>query len=185
MENTSYLLVYLSFLLVLLGIAAFFVVRQVFKTRRIESTLSRLQKKLTSQKGTAQEYYELGSLLLDKKLFAQASLYLQQALKTQDKEDQAEEASEAENTALIYNALGYAYFAQEQFDLAIKQYRMALKAQPGYVTALNNLGHSYEKKQQIKQALEVYDEALQIDAGNGTAKRRAEALRKRVPATSK
>ncbi|MEO0757761.1 MAG: tetratricopeptide repeat protein [Cyanobacteria bacterium J06648_16] len=179
MENTSYLLVYLSFLLLLLGIAAFFVLRQVFKTRRIENTLSRLQKKLTSQKGTAQEYYELGSLLLDKKLFTQASLYLQQALKMLDKEE------ETENAALIYNALGYAYFAQEQFDLAIKQYKAALKEQPGYITALNNLGHSYEKKQQIKQALEIYDEAIKLDAKNATAKRRADALRKRVPATSK
>ena len=182
MENTSYLLVYLSFLLLLLGIAAFFVVRQVFKTRRIESTLSRLQRKLTSQTGTAQEYYELGSLLLDKKLFAQASLYLQQALKTLNKE--VDNIEEADNAAIIYNALGYAYFAQEQFDLAIKQYKLALKAQPGYVTALNNLGHSYEKKQQIKQALEIYEEALQLDASNATAKRRADSLRKRVPATS-
>jgi len=180
MENTSYLLVYLSFLLLLLGIAAFFVVRQVFKTRRIESTLSRLQRKLTSQKGTAQEYYELGSLLLDKKLFAQSSLYLQQALKTLEKEEK--EADQEENIALIYNALGYAYFAQEQFDLAIKQYKMAIKVQPGYVTAFNNLGHSYEKKQQIKQALEAYDDALQLDANNATAKRRSESLRKRVTA---
>ncbi len=180
MENTSYLLVYLSFLLALLGVAAFFVLRQVFKTRRIENTLSRLQKKLTKQKGTAQEYYELGTLLLDKKLFTQAGIYLQQALKTLDKDEE-----EAENAALIHNALGYTYFAQEQFDLAIKQYKMALKSQPGYVTALNNLGHSYEKKQQIKQALEAYDEAMQLDSGNTTAKRRAEALRKRVPAASK
>ncbi|MEO0539880.1 MAG: tetratricopeptide repeat protein [Cyanobacteria bacterium P01_A01_bin.105] len=181
MENTSYLLVYLSFLLALLGVAAFFVVRQVFKTRRIESTLSRLQKKLTNQTGTAQEYYELGGLLLDKKLFTQASLYLQQAVKTLEKEEE----KDVENLALIYNALGYAYFAQEQFDLAIKQYKMALKAQPAYVTALNNLGHSYEKKQQIKQALDSYDEALKLDASNGTARRRADALRKRVPAASK
>ncbi|NEP18291.1 MAG: hypothetical protein F6J97_15530, partial [Leptolyngbya sp. SIO4C1] len=62
MENSNYLLVYLAGLLALLGVAAFFILRQVFKTRRIESTLSRLQKKLTSQKGTAKEYYELGSL---------------------------------------------------------------------------------------------------------------------------
>lgn len=177
MENGNYLLLYLAGLIILLGVSAFFVLRQVFKTRRIESTLSRLQKKLASQKGTAKEYYELGSLLLDKKLFTQASLYLQQAVKTINDEE------EGENAAIVYNALGFAYFAQEQYDLAIKQYKEALKLAPGYVTALNNLGHSYEKKQLMKQALESYQQALDIDAKNSTAKRRADSLKKRVAIT--
>jgi len=178
MENSKLLLTYLAILLVLLSIAAFFVVRQVFKTRRIEGTLSRLQVKLTKEKGTAQEYYELGSLLLDKKLYTQAALYLQQALKQID-------ADEAENTALVYNALGYAYFAQEQYDLAIRNYKEALKLTPNYVTALNNLGHSYERKQLMNQALETYESALAVEPNNGTAKRRAESLRKRLVTSEK
>lgn len=173
MENSKLLLTYLAILLALLSVAAFFVVRQVLKTRRIEGTLARLQNKLTKEKGTAQEYYELGSLLLDKKLYTQAALYLQQALKHVDEE-------EIENAALIYNALGYAYFAQEQFDLAIRNYKEALKVAPGYVTALNNLGHSYERKQLMTQALETYESALALEPNNGTAKRRAESLRKRL-----
>lgn len=173
MENSNLLLIYLATLLGLLGIAAFFVVRQVFKTRRIESTLSRLQSKLTKQKGTAQEYYELGSLLLDKKLYTQAAMYLQQALKQLGDD-------EAENSALVYNALGYAYFAQEQYDLAIRNYKDALKLMPGYVTALNNLGHSYERKQLVAQAMEMYEAALEVEPKNSTAKRRAESLRKRL-----
>ncbi|XGB40870.1 MAG: tetratricopeptide repeat protein [Nodosilinea sp. LVE1205-7] len=178
MENSNLLLIYLTVLLALLGVAAFFVTRQVLKTRRIESTLSRLQTKLTKAKGTAQEYYELGSLLLDKKLYTQAALYLQQALKQIDQ-------GELENSALVHNALGYAYFAQEQYDLAIRNYREALKIAPTYVTALNNLGHSYERKQLMKQALEAYDEALAIEPGNSTAKRRAASLKKRfTPAVS-
>ncbi|HIK43996.1 MAG TPA: tetratricopeptide repeat protein [Leptolyngbyaceae cyanobacterium M65_K2018_010] len=173
MENTNLLLTYLSVLLVLLSIAAFFVVRQVLKTRRIEGTLSRLQAKLTKEKGTAQEYYELGSLLLDKKLYTQAALYLQQALKQLDQ-------GEGENAALVYNALGYAYFAQEQYDLAIRNYKEALKVAPDYVTALNNLGHSYERKQLMTQALETYESALALEPTNPTAKRRAESLKKRL-----
>ncbi|MEO0458500.1 MAG: tetratricopeptide repeat protein [Cyanobacteria bacterium P01_A01_bin.114] len=179
MENGNYFVFYLAGLIALLGVSAFFVLRQVFKTRRIESTLSRLQKKLSNQKGTAKEYYELGSLLLDKKLFTQASLYLQQAVKNIDDNEE-----EKDNAAIVYNALGYAYFAQEQYDLAIKQYKEALKLAPGYVTALNNLGHSYEKKQFTKQALESYQKALAIDAKNSTAKRRAESLKKRVATPS-
>ena len=110
MENSNLLLIYLGILLALLGVAAFFVVRQVIKTRRIETTLGRLQSQLGKEKGTAQEYYELGSLLLDKKLYTQAALYLQQALKQLDD-------GEIENAAVVYNALGYAYFAQDQYDL--------------------------------------------------------------------
>lgn len=178
MENSNLLLIYLSALLLLLGIAAFFVLRQVFRTRRIESTLGRLQAKLTKEKGTAQEYYELASLLLDKKLYTQSALYLQQALK-QVKDD------EGENAALIYNALGYAYFAQEQYDLAIRNYKEALKIYPGYTTAMNNLGHSYERKQQIPQALELYENVLELEPKNSTAKRRADSLRKRVAPEAK
>ncbi|MFE4105169.1 tetratricopeptide repeat protein [Almyronema epifaneia] len=178
MENSNFLLVYLSVLLVLLGVAAFFVLRQVLRTRRIETTLSRLQNKLTKEKGTAQEYYELGSLLLDKKLYTQAALYLQQALKNLSTEE------EAENAAIVYNALGFTYFAQEQYDLAIRHYKDALKIAPNYVTALNNLGHSYEQKQLTTQALEAYEAALKHEPNNPTAKRRAESLRKRVVTTS-
>lgn len=178
MENSNLLLIYLATLLALLGVAAFFVLRQVFKTRRIESTLSRLQTKLTKEKGTAKEYYELGSLLLDKKLYTQSAMYLQQAIKQLGKD-------ETENAALIYNALGYTYFAQDQYDMAIRNYKEALKIAPGYVTALNNLGHSYEKKQLDTQALEMYETALKLEPKNTTAKRRFESLKKRVVAVEK
>lgn len=174
MENSTLFLTYLGILLTLLGLSAFFIIRQVFKTRRIETTLGRLQNKLAKEKGTAQEYYELGSLLLDKKLFSQSALYMQQALKALTEEE------EEENAPLIFNALGYSYFAQGQFDLAIRQYKSAIKITPGYVTALNNLGHSYEKKQLTVQALESYEQALKVEPDNMTAKRRSQSLRKRV-----
>ena len=75
---------------------------QVLKTRRLEGTLVAATVETLQRKGQpAQEYYELGSLLLDKKLYTQAALYLQQALKNMPKE-------EADNAAMVYNALGYA-----------------------------------------------------------------------------
>ena len=173
MENGNYLVVYLGILLALLSVATFFVVRQVWVTRRMELTLSELQTKLSNGKGTALEYYELGSLLLDKKLYAQAAVYLKKALKELTEE-------EAENAVLVHNALGYTYFAQDQLDLAIRQYNDALKIRPDYVTALNNLGHSYERKQLMPQALETYEKSLATEPANETAKRRAESLRKRM-----
>jgi tetratricopeptide (TPR) repeat protein len=165
--------VYISALLVLLIVAFIWILQEVIKTRRIESTFSRLQNKLKQEKGTAKEYYELGSIYLEKKLFVQSLNVFQKALK-------AEEELEPENQALIYNAMGYAYFGQEQYDIAIRQYKEALKLYPEYVVALNNLGNVYEKKQMTVKALETYDQALEYEPKNATAKRRAESLRKRL-----
>lgn len=170
MENTLPI-VYLSVLLVLLAGAGWAVISQVLKTRKIESTLSRLEKKLKKDKGTVQEYYELGSIYSDKKLFVQAIVLFQKALKGLDAEE--------EDLAPVHNALGFAYFAQEQYDIAIREYKEALKDNPEYVTALNNLGHVYERKKLTAQALETYEQVLKYEPNNPTAKRRAESLRKR------
>ncbi|MDJ0632538.1 MAG: tetratricopeptide repeat protein [Xenococcaceae cyanobacterium MO_188.B29] len=165
--------IYLVILLVLLSIAAIVILIEIIKTRRSESVFSRLQKKLKQEKGTALEYYELGSLYLDKKLFVQSIGLFQKALK-------AEKNIEPENQALIHNAMGYAYFAQEQYDIAIRQYKEALKLYPEYVIALNNLGNVYERKQMTVKALETYEQALNYESNNSTAKRRAASLRKRL-----
>jgi tetratricopeptide (TPR) repeat protein len=170
--NSSFPLIYVSLLLLLLAIAGVAVLRQIIKTRKTEIVLSKLQAKLTKEVGTAAEYYELGSIYLDKKIFTQAITLFQKGLKSA-------ELSAAE-CALIHNALGFAYFSQEQYDLAIRQYKDALKADPNYVTALNNLGHAYERKQLSSQALEFYEQALELDPANATAKRRADSLRKRL-----
>ncbi|WP_041237610.1 tetratricopeptide repeat protein [Gloeothece citriformis] len=164
--------VYISVLLVLLSATALFLFRQIFKTRRVESTFSRLQKKLQKEKGTAKDYYELGSLYLDKKLYVQSINLFQKALK-------ADNEVEPENKALVYNALGYAYYAQEQYEIAIRNYKEAIKLYPEYVIALNNLANVYAKKQMTAKALETYEETLKIDPNNSIAKRRAESLRKR------
>jgi tetratricopeptide (TPR) repeat protein len=173
--DSNLAVVYLGILVALLTFTVVTVFVQIFKTRRVEGSLSRLRKKLAKEKGTTQEYYELGSIYLEKKVYSQAISLFQKALKS------AEEDGE-ENLAPIYNGLGYAYFAQEQYDLAIRQYKEGLKLKPDYVTALNNLGHAYEKKKLSAQALEMYEEALKLDPKNATAKRRAESLRRLVVA---
>ena len=168
-------IIYLSIFVGLLLIASVSVFRQVFKSRKLESTMSRLRNKLTKEKGTSQEYYELASIYSEKKLFSQAITFFQKAIKA------AEEEGE-ENVAYIYNGLGYAYFAQEQYDLAIRHYKEALKSKPDYVTGLNNLGHAYERKKLTAQALQAYEEALKLQPDNTTAKRRSESLRRLVSA---
>ncbi|MDS3861910.1 tetratricopeptide repeat protein [Thermosynechococcaceae cyanobacterium BACA0444] len=166
---------YLGVLLILLAAVGWFVFRQILRTRRIETALSRLQAKLKQEKGTAQEYFELGSIYLNKKLTTQAIPLLQKALKTAETDPTA-------ITAPIYNALGYAYFVQDQYDLAIRNYKEALSQDPAYVTAANNLGHAYERKSLVTQALEAYEQALGADPNNAVAKRRANSLKKRIPA---
>ncbi|NES24155.1 MAG: tetratricopeptide repeat protein [Symploca sp. SIO3E6] len=171
MDN-SLPVIYLSLLLLILGAAGVVILRQIFKTRKVEGKLSKLEKKLKEKRGTVGDYYELGSIYLDKKLYAQAVILFQKALKASNAEE--------ENLAPVYNALGFAYFSQEQYDIAIRQYKEALKQEPEYVTALNNLGHVYERKKLTAQALESYEEALKYAPENETSKRRSESLRKRL-----
>lgn len=168
--------VYLAGLLIILGGLGVFVFSQVIKARRLESTLSKLQKKLQANQGTAQDYYQLGSIYLDKKLYSQSVNLFQKALK-------GAEAVEPENRALIYNAMGYACFAQEQYDLAIRHYKEALKLYPDYVIALNNLGNVYEKKQMVNKAVETYGQTLAIEPKNKIAQRRTNSLKKRLVET--
>ncbi len=169
--NTDLPILYIGLLLAILVAAGWAVLRQILQTRKIESSLERLQSKLTKEKGTAQEYFELGSIYLTKRIYAQAIVQFKKALKEDD--------ISIEENALIYNALGFAYFSQEQYDLAIRHYKESLKANPNYVTALNNIGHAYERKQLTTQALEAYEQVLILEPENSTAKRRAESLRKR------
>jgi tetratricopeptide (TPR) repeat protein len=166
-------LVYVSTLLIILIVAAVVILKEVIQARLSENTFSKLQNKLKNNKGAAEDYYQLGSLYLDKKLFVQSINLFEKALK-------AEKKLPVENEALIHNAMGYAYFAQEQYDIAIRKYKEALKLYPEYVTALNNLGNVYEKKQLIVQAVEAYETVLQYEPNNKTAKRRAESLKKRL-----
>jgi tetratricopeptide (TPR) repeat protein len=172
LTNQNLLLIYLAAFIALLGVAGFFIGRQIFKVQRLENSMNRLEAKLKTERGTTEEYYELGSIYLDKKLFVRASEVLQKGVKA-NTIDTAEMAP-------VYNALGYSYFAQQQYDLAIKQYKKAIELEPEYVMALNNLGHAYEQKKLIAQALQMYEATLELDGRNPTAKRRSESLRRRL-----
>jgi tetratricopeptide (TPR) repeat protein len=177
MSSESLPILYVAVLFGLLLVAAIVIFRQIFKQRKLDMSLDRLQSKLNREKGTGLEYYELGSVYLDKRLYSQAALKLKKALQVGDLEDD-------DAIAAVHNALGYAYFAQDQFDQAIKQYKEALKKSPNYVTALNNLGHAYERKQLTTKALECYGQALGHEPDNETAKRRSAALKKRLAPTA-
>ncbi|KAI9133482.1 tetratricopeptide repeat protein [Acaryochloris sp. CCMEE 5410] len=190
MDN-SLATLYLTLFLVLLCFAGWFVFRQVLRTRKNELTISKLETKFKKDIGTVEEYFELGSIYLQKKLFVQAVTQLKKALKAAEDElgalpSEEDDTETTDNSPIIeplaplYNALGYAYFGQEQFDLAIRNYKEALKCKADYLVAMNNLAHAYERKKLMRQALDTYDEVLSQDPKNDTAKRRSRSLRKQV-----
>ncbi len=177
LSDRDLLTIYLAAFLLLLSVAAFFVFRQILKTRKIEGALTRLERKLRTERGNVREYYELGSIYLEKKMFTQANAVLNKAIKADD--------VESLSMAPIYNALGYAYFGQEQYDMAIRQYKEAIKIEPTYVMAMNNLGHAYEQKKLTSPALDIYEQVLALEPKNETAKRRSDSLRRRLVVSSK
>jgi tetratricopeptide (TPR) repeat protein len=181
--GSSLPLIYLTAFITLLAGSAVIVGQQVIKSRVLENDLGKLEKRVLADDCTAQEYYALASIYLDKKLFVQAVKLLQKALK--NKSTAAEgESIDINEFAPVHNALGYAYECQEQFDLAIRNYKEAIKQDPAYVTAMNNLGHAYEQKKLMSQALESYEQALALEPTNETASRRITSLRRRLVTTT-
>ena len=170
MEPSTYLpLLYLLALSAVLGVVGFLVFREIQRNRRQEGVISRLQTRLAKGTGTAEEHYELGSVYLEKKLYDSAIAQFRKSLKVAD-----------ENIPPVCNALGYAYFVQEQYDLAIRYYKDAVTADETYATAWTNLGHAYEKKNLVPQSVEAYEKALEIEPDNDIAKMRSTSLRKRL-----
>ena len=160
---------YLGALVLLLAGVIWLVVRQILKARSLENVISDLQPKLEKEKGTPEDYYQLGSVYLRKKLYAKSITLFNKALK-----------EGGDNNPEVYNALGFCYFSQDQYDLAIKNYKQAIALQTGYVTAINNLGHAYEKKKLLPQAIEMYEQVVKLDQKNEAANRRLTSLRKQV-----
>ncbi|MFZ9229123.1 MAG: tetratricopeptide repeat protein [Prochlorococcaceae cyanobacterium] len=168
---------YLIGLVVILTVAAVAVGRQVWRVRRDELSLARLERQGAEQSGSAGDLYELGSAQLRKRLYGQASDTLKQALK---KAQSGQEPAEA--LALIENALGFALAAQNNYKAAIPHYRKALQAKADYPVALNNLAFALEKQRKLDEAREVYEQALALDPTNKTAQKRLNLLGRRQAA---
>ncbi|MCT0199130.1 tetratricopeptide repeat protein [Synechococcus sp. CS-1325] len=166
---------YLIGLIVLLGAAALVIGFQLVRVRRDEATLSRLESE--GKTGVQQDpaaLYELGSVQLRKRLYAQAVNSLQLALKRSSGEPQ-------EAQALIQNALGFSLAAQNNHTAAIRHYKAALQAKSDYPVALNNLGYAFERLSKPEEARQAYEQALSLDPGNKTTQKRLKLLDRRNP----
>jgi len=162
---------YLIGLVVILAVAAVAVGRQVWRVRRDELSLARLEQQGGAQTSSPADLYELGSAQLRKRLYGQASDTLRQALKRAQAEGEPPEA-----VALIENALGFTLAAQTNYKAAIPHYRKALQAKADYPVALNNLAFALEKQLKVDEAREADEQVLNLDPDNRTARRRLNLL---------
>lgn len=162
---------YLIGLIGLLLIIAVLVGRQLFKVRKDESQLIKLEKNNASSSKDAAQLYELASVQLRKRLYPQATTTLRKAIKLLN-----EEPDEAK--ALIENALGFALAAQDEFQSAVGHYRTALKAKADYPVAMNNLAFARQRLNDKEEAEKLYKQVLEIDPKNKTAKRQLKQLEK-------
>ena len=167
---------YLIGLIVLLGGAAFVVARQILRVRRDETALAKLggggnSSDLPKDPGTL---YELASVQLRKRLYAEATDTLKQALKAAERDPVPDEAR-----ALMENALGFTLAAQSKYPVAIRHYRAALRAKPEYPVALNNLAFALEKQLKPEDARSISEQALKLEPENKTARKRLKTLNRR------
>ena len=153
---------YLIGLCLLLLVISVLVGRQLYKVRKDEMKLIKLEKEDSNTKEDSAKMYELASVQLKKRLYPQATSTLKQALKKLDGEPE-------EAKALIENALGFALAAQNDFKSAVIHYKKALIAKSEYPVALNNLGFAYQRLLQEDEAYKNYKEVLKIDPKNKTA----------------
>ena len=163
---------YLLILFVVLIIIAIFVFRQFLKTRREELNLVKFEQKGLDSLMQASELYEFGSIQIKKRLYSEATKTFLKAVENYEKEPN-------EAKAIIQNALGFSYAAQNKFKKAIKHYNYAIESLPEYPIALNNLASAQQRLLEYDLAYATYKKVLVIDPNNKTAIKKSQELEKR------
>ena len=163
---------YSIILFVVLIVISVFVFRQFLRTRKEELNLVKFEQKGLDSLTKASELYEFGSIQIKKRLYSEATTTFLKAIKYYENEPD-------EAKAIIENALGFSYAAQNQFKKAIKHYNFAIKSLPEYTVALNNLGSAQQKLLEYDLAYATYKKVLGIDPKNKTAIKKSKELEKR------
>ena len=164
--------IYLGALLAILGFAGFIVVRQVLIRRELDESAKNMGERIRAGDATAEEYFEMGSIMLRKKVYTQAvrNLKLAASMWEGDQEDLAQ----------IHNALGFGYLSTDKLEESVAEFKKAVELQPGYVTAWNNLGDALERMNDRKGAMAAYEESLVLAPGNSVAANRLEEIKRRL-----
>ena len=148
---------------------------QVLIRRELEEAAKVLGERVRTGDASPADSFELGVILLRKKLYTSALKSLDRARATWDGPDA--------DLAQVLNAVGFANFQLNKLDAAIAAYGEAVALQPGYVICWNNLGDAREKRGEWAEALKAYEAALALEPGNAVAKARSDACRARLVAT--
>ncbi|HTY91620.1 MAG TPA: tetratricopeptide repeat protein [Methanocella sp.] len=106
----------------------------------------------------AWEYNNRGLALYNVGLFDEAIWVYRKALKSEPMFADRHRAG----LAMVHNNLGVAYDARGEEDMAISEYREAMRLDPGQADAHNNLGTALGAKGLIEEAVREYGEALAI-----------------------
>ena len=163
---------YLIILFIVLIIISIFVFRQFLRTRREELNLVKFEQKGLNSLSKASELYEFGSIQIKKRLYSEATKTFLKAVEFYENEPK-------EAKAIIENALGFSYAAQNEFKKAIKHYNLAIKSLPEYTVALNYLASAQQRLLEYALAYETYKKVLVIDPNNKTAIKKSKELEKR------
>ncbi len=163
---------YLIILFVVLLIISVFVFRQFLRTRKEELNLVKYEQKGLDSLTKSSELYEFGSIQIKKRLYKEATNTFLKAVEYYENEPK-------EAKAIIQNALGFSYAAQNQFKKAIKHYNSAIKSLPEYIVALNNLASAQQRLLEYDLAYSTYQKVLEIDPNNKTAIKKSKELEKR------
>lgn len=145
---------------------------QVLIRRELEEAAKVLGERVRTGAASPADSFELGVILLRKKLYTSALKALDRARSQWDGPE--------EDLAQVLNAVGYANFQLNKLDAAVAAYDEAVRLQPGYVIAWNNLGDAREKRGEWAAALAAYEATLALDPANGVARARGDACRARL-----
>jgi len=165
-------LLYLIILLSLLITSVYLIYFRVMMLRELDMATKTLGEKVMKDYGSVTDSFELGAVLVRKKLYTQAVRNLEYCVKNWDREEM--------ELAQVYNVLGFAYVKLDRIDQAIRVFREAVKLQPGYIIVWNNLGDAFEKKDDYRNALSCYNETLIYDNENIVALRRKRECEKQL-----
>ena len=163
---------YLIILFIILLIISIFVFRQFLKTRTEELNLVKYEQKGLDEITEASELYEFGSIQIKKRLYSEATKTFLKAVKNYENEPK-------EAKAIIENALGFSYAAQNEYKKAIKHYNSAINSLPNYPVALNNLASAQQRLLEYDLAYATYKKVLDLDPKNKTAIKKSKELEKR------
>merc|ERR1712216_871362 len=105
---------YLGTLLLILGFSGFIVVRQVFIRRELDDQAKKTGERIRAGNATSDDYFEMGSIMLRKKVYTQAIRNLQLAAENWEGDE--------EDLAQVHNALGFGYAEMEKYEDAIKEF---------------------------------------------------------------